>query len=340
MFHRIWTLFKARNIEFYRDRSALGWSILFPFLIIAGFSLLFSDASQKLYKAGVLGGGKPLAESEHLLSHPLVQTISYTSKEGALSQLKNHRLDMVLEPHTGSYWINSDAPKGMVLEEILLSGGVKQQSLFTKGVVEGEKIPYVAWLFPGVLGMNMMFSALFGVGYVVVRYRKNGVLKRLSVTPVKAWEFLTAQVISRLFVMMATTGLVYGACVFLYGFSCRGSLVALFAIFFTGGMSMISLGLLLATRGSSEELAGGVLNLISWPMMFLSGVWFSLEGAAPWVQNISKLFPLTHLIEGARRVMNEGAGLGGVQAEILFLLSFSMACLVLGSLLFQWRQEG
>ena len=75
-------------------------------------------------------------------------------------------------------------------------------------------------------------------------------------------------------------------------------------------------------------------------MMFLSGVWFSLEGAAPWVQNISKLFPLTHLIEGARRVMNEGAGLGGVQAEILFLLSFSMACLVLGSLLFQWRQEG
>jgi len=341
MFKRIWTLFKARNIEFQRDRSALGWSLLFPFLIIAGFSLIFSDSPQKLYKAGILKTetGAVLAESDHLISHHLVQLIDVTNIDSALGKLRHHQLDMILSPGTGQYWINSDSPKGAILEEILL-GGVRQgPGPFTKQVVEGERIPYVEWLFPGILGMNMMFSALFGVGYVVVRYRKNGVLKRLSVTPVRPWEFLTAQILSRLFVMLATTSIVYSACSFLYGFTCRGSLATLFTVFLAGGMAMISLGLLLAARGSSEELAGGILNLISWPMMFLSGVWFSLEGTAPWVQTLSRAFPLTHLIEGARKVMNDGAGFREAQTEIVTLFAMALVCLVTGSLLFQWRKD-
>ena len=84
----------------------------------------------------------------------------------------------------------------------------------------------------------------------------------------------------------------------------------LILIFFLGGFSMISLGLLIASRSSSEEFAGGILNLISWPMMFLSEVWFSLEGAHPIVRKISNLFPLTHLVEGARNIMNHGARIG------------------------------
>jgi len=341
MFKRIWTLFKARNIEFYRDRSALGWSLLFPFLIIAGFSLIFSENSQKLYKTGILRseGTPALAESEHLLTHPLIQAIELVALDEALTKLRHHRLDMVLSVGTGRYWVNSDAPKGKILEEILLGGGHTGPGPFTKQVVSGDRIPYVAWLFPGILGMNMMFSALFGVGYVVVRYRKNGVLKRFSVTPVRPWEFLTAQILSRIFVMLATTGIVYSICTALYDFSCQGSLAALFTVFLAGGLSMISLGLLLAARGSSEELAGGILNLISWPMMFLSGVWFSLEGTAPWVQTLSRAFPLTHLIEGARKVMNDGAGFAEVSLEIAILLAMALACLIAGSLLFQWKSD-
>ena len=341
MFKRIWTLFNARNIEFYRDRSALGWSLLFPFLVIAGFSLIFSENSQKLYKAGILltKAESPLPESNHLISHPLIQAIDFSNPKRALSKLRHHRLDMVLSPATGHYWINSDSPKGAVLEEILLGGGRQTTGPFTKQVVSGDRIPYVEWLFPGILGMNMMFSALFGVGYVVVRYRKNGVLKRFSVTPVRPWEFLTAQILSRIIVMLATTGIVYGICRAIYGFTCRGSIWALFTVFLAGGLAMIALGLLLAARGNSEELAGGILNLISWPMMFLSGVWFSLEGAAPWVQTLSGVFPLTHLIEGARKVMNDGAGFHEIQWEIAILFAMAFICLTAGSLLFQWKKD-
>jgi ABC-type multidrug transport system permease subunit len=102
---------------------------------------------------------------------------------------------------------------------------------------------------------------------------------------------------------------------------------------------MISLGLLVAARLSSEELAGGLLNLISWPMMFLSGVWFSLEGSKPWVKSLAQIFPLTHLIDSARLVMNEGAGFYDIRNEIITLFFMSFIFLTAGSLLFEWKKR-
>jgi ABC-2 type transport system permease protein len=173
----------------------------------------------------------------------------------------------------------------------------------------------------------------------VVRYRKNGVLKRLSVTPVKPHEFLSAQILSRMFLLLATTAIVFVGSVVLYGFKCRGSYVALLLVFALGGFSMISLGLLVAARSASEEFAGGVLNVISWPMMFLSEVWFSLEGARPWVQKLSLVFPLTHMIDAARRIMNDGAGIADIRYRILAMAAMSAFFLVAGSALFKWQRE-
>ena len=92
------------------------------------------------------------------------------------------------------YWVNTDSPKGYVVEKLLRA----EHPAPSAKPVTGAAVRYVDWLFPGILGMNMMFSCLFGVGYVVVRYRKSGFLKRLHATPLTAFEFLSAQVLSRL----------------------------------------------------------------------------------------------------------------------------------------------
>ena len=202
-----------------------------------------------------------------------------------------------------------------------------------------KEIPYVEWLFPGILGMNIMFSAIFGVGYVVVRYRKNGALKRMSVTPVHPWEFLTAQILSRMFVIIATTVIVYAGCAIIYRFECKGSYLLLGFIYSLGAFCMISLGLLVACRSSSEEFAGGVINLLTWPMMFFSEVWFSLEGTHPWAQKASLAFPLTHTIDAARRIMNDGATFADVQIQIIVLAAMSAVFLITGSLLFTWQKD-
>jgi ABC-type polysaccharide/polyol phosphate export permease len=117
----------------------------------------------------------------------------------------------------------------------------------------------------------------------------------------------------------------------------RGSYTALVSIFFAGAICMISLGLLVASRIRSEELADGVLNLISWPMMIASGVWFSMEGTHPLAQLGSQLFPLTHVVGGARRIMLDGAGIAEVAAEIALLCGLAALFLTLAARMFRWQ---
>jgi ABC-2 type transport system permease protein len=102
---------------------------------------------------------------------------------------------------------------------------------------------------------------------------------------------------------------------------------------------MIALGLTVAARFSSEEMVGGLLNLLTWPMMLLSGVWFSLEGSPEWVRWVAKLFPLTHLLDAARAIMLDGAGLAAVSGDLIYLAVTSVAFLAFGAWSFRWRVE-
>jgi ABC-type multidrug transport system permease subunit len=185
--------------------------------------------------------------------------------------------------------------------------------------------------------MNIMFSALFGVGYVIVRYRKNGVLKRLRATPLSAFEFISAQIVSRLLMIVTVTVLVYASTNLVVDFRMVGSYWLLFLILILGALSMISVGLLVAARITSEEAANGLLNLISWPTMLLSGVWFSLEGSHPLVQNLALALPLTHMVNAARVVMIEGAGFMDVAAQLFILSLFTLCFVSIGSKTFRWE---
>jgi ABC-2 type transport system permease protein len=343
MLKRIWTLFKARNLEFLRDRSAFAWNILFPILVIVGFSLLFSDDRQILYKIGIIGASKESIPSDNTQLKSFekmkyIEFIPFQSEDQALFKLLHQRIDLLINQGKGTYWTSKTSPKGYIAERLLKSSAVIPKTNLKKETVRGVEIPYIEWLFPGILGMNMMFSALFGVGYVVVTYRKNGVLKRMSVTPLRPWEFLTSQVLSRMYLILLTTAIVFIGCKLIYGFNVRGSYLSLLLVFSLGGFSMISLALVVASRSSSEEFAGGVLNLITWPMMFLSEVWFSLEGAEPWVQKVARIFPLTQMIDASRKIMNDGASLHDVQSNLIILSLMSLFFLVTGSLLFKWQK--
>jgi ABC-2 type transport system permease protein len=202
--------------------------------------------------------------------------------------------------------------------------------------VSGRALRYVDWVLPGVLAMNIMFSSLWGVGWVIVRYRKNGVLRRLQATPLSAFEFLTAQVISRLAVVLGATSIVYAGANLMLDFVMRGSWPALILVYATGSLCLISVGLIIAARLRTEELADGVLNLLSWPMLLFSGVWFSMEGTNPAARFVSQLLPLTHLVNAARAVMVDGAGVVQVLPEIVLLGGMGLALLLIAARLFRW----
>jgi len=350
---RFRAILSARNREFVRDRSALSWNFLFPVLIVIGFAFAFSGESINLYKVGIIGGisSDTGGDIKKALTkeHPFFQTkhitfIPLNNLEAAIIKIEKHQLDMLFDIKSRHYWLNRESPSGYILERVLFgtanNGPDHEMSLslpFTKQEVSGKQIRYIDWLVPGILAMNIMFSALFGVGYVIVRYRKNGVLKRLKATPLSAFEFLSAQVVSRLWLVMLITVAVYIGTDLVLNLPMYGSYFNLLLVFMMGSISMISIGMLIAARTTSEEFAGGILNLISWPMMFLSGVWFSLEGIHPLLQQLALVFPLTHLINAARAIMLDGAGLLDIAPQLLTLGLMSTVLLVIGAISFRWE---
>ncbi|HEX5340094.1 MAG TPA: ABC transporter permease [Gammaproteobacteria bacterium] len=338
MMRRFFAVLRARNLEFVRDRSALGWNILLPALIVLGMWFIFSGGQKPLFKVAVLNGTAPLAQLDNaFLKTRYVDFYTVSNQAQSESKVAHNQIDMLLDLRSASasrYWVNESSPKGYILEKILIG---ETDAHYVRGTANGRAIGYVDWLIPGVLGMNMMFSCLFGVGYVIVRYRKNGFLKRLYATPLKALEFIAAQVVSRLLLIMAITIAVYLGTYWLLGFYMSGSYAALLLVATLGAASMISLGLLVAARVSSEEFAGGLLNLLNWPMMFLSGVWFSLDGAPKWIQHLADIFPLTQMLEGARSVMLDGGGILDIWPQLLTLAAMSVLFLALGAAGFKWK---
>jgi ABC-type multidrug transport system permease subunit len=332
---RFLAVFIGRNLEFIRDRSAFGWNIAFPVFIVLGFAFAFSGDKLDLYKVG-LYGDESEAQNHRLefLQTDYIQFIPIADLAEAITKVERHQLDMMLDPSTRRYWINDSSPRGYVLERVLAGTSGKS---FHRETVSGQEVRYVDWLIPGVLGMNMMFSALFGVGYVIVRYRKNGVLKRLKATPLSPLEFLAAQVLSRLWLIVLVTTAVFIGTNLIVDFTMHGSYLNLVLVLILGAASLISLGLLVAARIASEETANGLLNAVSWPMMFLSGVWFSLEGLHPLLQKLAQVFPLTHAIDSARAIMIDGAGLAEISGHLIIMVLMTGTFLALGSLSFRWE---
>ncbi len=332
MFKHFLAVLTARNKEFTRDRSSLAWNILFPFLLVLGLSLAFSDDKRDRFKIGVYPAGQQF-EAE-FLQLDYMRYLEIDNLDEATLKVSKHQVDMVLDLAANHYYVNDSSPNGYMLEQILVnSPGLS----LSKKQVSGDDVRYVDWALPGILGMNLMFSCLFGVGYVIVRYRKNGVLKRLKATPLSAFSFLSAQVASRLLLSMTVTLVIYIGTKLFLNTTMNGSYTLLLLVFVLGALSLISLSLLMATRTSSEELAGGLLNLMVWPMMVLSGVWFSLEGAHPMLQKLSLLFPLTHVTSAARAIMIDNASLLEILPNLAVLAISSVVLLLLAAALFKWE---
>jgi len=331
-FKRFLAVVKARNLEFFRDRSSLGWNLLFPVLMLAGLSFVFSGDGRGVYKVGVIN--LPTVQSEFIQTK-YIDFVGYDDVGLAISKLEHHGIDLLVNFTEQKYWVNEGSPNSYLVEKIFQNEHATYQRLIT----HGKTIRYVDWVLPGILGMNMMFSCLFGVGYVIVRYRKNSVLKRLKATPLTAFEFVSAQLVSRLFIVMCMSSVVYIGCNFFFDFYMLGSYFDLFIIGALGAFSLITLGLLVASRSKSEELIGGLLNFTSWPMMLLSGVWFSLEGAPSAIQSFSNFLPLTHLVAGARKIITEGASLADISLHVWSLVAMCSLFLILGSYLFSWNTE-
>jgi ABC-2 type transport system permease protein len=338
---RFWAVFVARNLEFFRDKSTLIFNLVMPVFLIFGFAFAFPSGGGSSYKIGVVGpapaagapGDVPLLHYRHL------SLVPYDGLEKPLDRLAHHQLDMVVDFGARQYYVNEASTNGYFLERMLAPGGAPGDAAapLAKRTVSGAPIRYVDWFMPGMIGINILFGSLSGVGFVIVRYRRNGVLKRFKATPLRAIEFAGAQVLSRFFIVAFFSAVIFlGTDLFLH-FRMAGSWLLLVLVNALAILCMISLGLVFSSRIKSEEVAGGLMNLITWPMMILSGVFFSLEGTPPVMQSLSKIFPITHYIDASRAIMLDGAGLAAISGNLAVLGAMTLIFLAAAAALFKWE---
>jgi ABC-2 type transport system permease protein len=335
MIRRLLAVWHARNLEFIRDRATMIFTLLLPIGLVVGMGFVFGGPARPLFKVGVVAT-RIDKQAHPFLQERYVDFVPIANEPDGLRKITHQQIDLLVDlKGVVRYWVNTDSAKGYIVEKLLLAAAPGAQ----RQPVTGAAVRYVDWLFPGILGMNMMFSCLFGVGYVVLRYRKSGFLKRLHATPLTAFEFLTAQVLSRLCLILFVTTVLYVGVGTIIHFHSAGSVALLLLLAVLGALSMIALGLTIAAGVSSEELVGGMLNLLTWPMMLVSGIWFSLEGSPRWVQWAAHVFPLTHVLEGGRAVMLDGAGIAQIAPNLVYLGVTALIFLTFGAWSFRWRVE-
>ena len=330
--HQILALLSARNKEYYRDKGSLAWSFIMPPLIIAVVALAFSRSDTALFTVGVLND-QPLPPT---LQQDYIRAITFDDEQIAHLRVRHHQLDLLLDQNSANRVIfNPDRQQARVLIDLLRNSDTS----LDLHPIEGQKVRYIDWVIPGILGMNLMFSGLYGVGYVIVRYRKNGVLKRLQAAPISPINFLAAQMLSRLMIMLAVSIIVYAVSDLFLGLLMLGSYLNLLLVAVLGNVCLLSLGLVIASRLANEELTNGLLNFLTFPMLLLSGVWFSLDGAPQWMIIAAQLLPLTHMIDAARSIMIEGAGLSEIAPQLLAMTAMTALFLGLAAILFKWKED-
>jgi ABC-type multidrug transport system permease subunit len=211
--------------------------------------------------------------------------------------------------------------------------------VFTPGAVEITEpgARYVDFLVPGLLGMNLMGTGMWGVGFSLVVARNGNLLKRLVAAPVRRSHLLAAQLVSRLVFLVPEAGALLGFAYFLLAVPLRGSLVLLCGVSLLGALAFTGLGLLTAARPRTIEGVSGLMNLVMVPMWVFSGIFFSTERFPAAIQPLVQALPLTALNDALRAVMLEGAGLAATAPELLNLTLWGVVSFAVALRIFRWQ---
>ncbi len=337
--YRIGALVKIKHLEFMRDRGALMWNILFPLVLLVFFSFVFTPQSQTIFKIARTATTTLPA----FFDQPGHHVIIVNDSTAGIQALSTHNIDVFFDHE--HVWLNRHSERSRMIQQLLevLPQSAEQTQSEPKThhyqfeYIDKAAIPYLQWVIPGIIGMNLMFSCLFGVSYHLVRDRNQGILKRLRFTPTNAFEFIVAQVLSRTTIVLLCASIVFSAALYLTDLQMKGHYLDLLIVTLLSTVCMIAFGLLLVSRINSEEFASSILNMATWPMMICSGIWFSLNDVEPWLEQFAQWLPLTHFLAASRQIIYDGATLSDLGIPLSYLVLMTISFIGGTSLLLRWK---
>jgi ABC-type multidrug transport system permease subunit len=337
----LWELFLMRVRTLIREPSALFWVFAFPLLTSLALGIAFRNRELSRLQVSVADGPDADAVARQLDAVPGLAAERRPLGE-AREELRRGRVALVLVPGpTPELVVDPTQPDGRTAKLITVDALERMHGRAdTLHPVEHESTApgsrYIDFLIPGLLGFGLMSSGLWGVGWALVQMRSGRLLKRFVATPMRRSDFLLSFVLSRALWAVAEIAFYVGFARLLFGVRVFGSVVGLGLFALAGALCFAGLSLAVSCRAQNSETASGLMNLVSMPMVVLSGVFFSASHFPAWTQPAIKLLPLTALNDGLRAIMIDGASIAALGSQALVLLVWGLASFGFALRFFRW----
>lgn len=334
------TLLRLRT--FLREPEALFWTFVFPILMAIGLGLAFREQPSQPVLVGVERGSAAEPYLDIVVADPEIEAGVLDPAEAALA-LGRGEVDLLLAGEREVVYRFDPARPESRTARLLVDRAIQTASGATRPVAVSEEVQhqpgsrYIDWVIPGLIGLNLMSTGMWGIGYGIVYMRQKRQLKRLVATPMRRSDFLLAQILARLaFLVLEVTPIVLFAWYF-FEVEVAGSLLSLAAIVLAGAMTFAGIGLLASSRANTIEGVSGIMNVVMLPMFILSGVFFSAQRFPDALQPLVQALPLTALNDALRAVYNDGLPLYATAAELAILGAWTVGSFVLALRWFKWR---
>ena len=340
--HPLVQLTLARMREFYREPEAIFWVFGFPLVLAFALGIAFRNRGPGELKVGVLRAPGDSAIASALDRAPGLAAAVLDSSEARV-ELRTGRIALLVVPGTPLVYRYDSTRTESRLARLEADAALQRaRGRADAASVRDERITepgarYIDFLIPGLLGMNLMGSGLWGIGFSVVQARTKKLLKRLMATPMRRGHYLLSFILSRLLFLFLEIAALVGFGWLMFGVGVRGSYVALALITVLGALSFAGLGMLVASRARTIEAVSGLMNLVMLPMWILSGTFFSYARFPDAMQPFVKALPLTALNDALRAVMIDGTGLMRLGAPLAIVAGWGAVSFVIALQIFRWR---
>ena len=343
--HPLVALTKARLLEFLREPEALFWVFAFPIIMAVVLGFAFRDRPPDPAPVGVVEGASAPELSAALAHSGTVRPRAYASLAQGREDLRTGKITLLVEEAPGrglTYHFDPTRPDARLARlevdaAIQAARGRRDPSPAVEDRIHEKGSRYIDFLLPGILGLNLMGTGIWGIGFSIVNARLKKTLKLMVATPMRKSDYLLAQMLSRFVFLIVEVGLILVFGVVAFQVPIRGTLAALSAVTVLGALCFAGIGLLVVSRARTLEAASGLMNLVMVPMWLLSGVFFSSERFPSAVRPLIRSLPLTAVNDALRAIMLEGRGLATLGVELAVIVLWGLVSFGVALKIFRWQ---
>ena len=340
--HPLIELSLVRMKEFLREPEAIFWVFAFPVLLTMALGYAFRNSGPEKIPVGIAEGAQAKARAAALAKSPLLQTRVYPIEEGR-EQVRRGKISLLVEGDGAPvYRFDTTRPDARtarleVDNALQVAAGRRNVVAVREEHVTEQGSRYIDFLVPGLLGMNLMGTGIWGLAFSVVNSRLKKLLKRFVATPMRRSHFLLSYFNSRLVFLVLEVAVLVIFAWLVFGVVVRGSFVTFAIVCLIGGFAFSGIGVLLSSRARTVEAVSGMANVVMLPMWICSGVFFSYERFPDAAKPFIRALPLTALNDALRTVMNDAAGLAQVAPQLLVLIAWGLVAATVGLKIFRWQ---